>query len=244
MTSSWETRVYAKIDPVLPEYDGLNHRRIKTVWVSYLKSCNKPIWHYITWSVLPLDLHCMGVRLFRWTFHFWSFLLSIYILNKPLRWTLSSILQCLIFNFVNFAWRLKRRMLPFILIEYVLRYTKYIWRNIRYFGSLASLSSIVALTGFFAHNTVKHIETETKSPGMIFSNASFCKTGSLLVPVMVLGALTHWGRVTDICVGNLTIIGSNSRKCISKCRPHNWQPPCLGLNVLSHNNEPMPLNCQ
>ena len=56
--------------------------------------------------------------------------------------------------------------------------------------------------------------------------------------------LTHWGRVTHICVSKLTIIGSNNgllpdrRQAISFKKMHlkmssgKWRPSCLGLNVL------------
>ena len=70
--------------------------------------------------------------------------------------------------------------------------------------------------------------------------------------------LTHWGRVTHICVGNLTIIGSNIGLSSGRCQAIIWtnagilfigplgtnfseilaeiicekRPFCLGLNVL------------
>ena len=77
--------------------------------------------------------------------------------------------------------------------------------------------------------------------------------------MMTSWLLTHWGRVTHICVGNLTIIGSNNglspgqrlplgtnfreilieihsfsfKKMHLKMSSRKWRPFCLGLNVLN-----------
>ena len=38
----------------------------------------------------------------------------------------------------------------------------------------------------------------------------FLKTYDLIIPLLPRDYLTHWGRVTHICVGKLTIIGSDN----------------------------------
>ena len=53
--------------------------------------------------------------------------------------------------------------------------------------------------------------------------------------------LTHWRRMTHICVIKLTIMGSNDCLCpgISmhfKMSSGNWRPFCLDLNVLTYTN--------
>ena len=81
-----------------------------------------------------------------------------------------------------------------------------------------------------------------------------CKTACGWWVILYKYVLTHWGRVTHICVGNLTIIGSDNglspgrRQAITwtnvgilligplgtnlKMSSGKWRPFCLGLSVL------------
>ena len=80
-------------------------------------------------------------------------------------------------------------------------------------------------------DTGSALEVETERQGRLWSAHSY---------------FAPWGRMTDICVSRLTIIGSDnglskfihfhSGKCtgIWKCHLEKWPSFCLGLNVLNN----------
>ena len=73
--------------------------------------------------------------------------------------------------------------------------------------------------------------------GVIYRIMSYCLTLRTM-QMFHHGVLSHWGRVTHICVSKLTIIGpdnglSAERRQAMKISYGKWWPFYLGLNVLN-----------
>ena len=62
----------------------------------------------------------------------------------------------------------------------------------------------------------------SSSRGVARASAAMVLTLFWNIPVSTLGGLTHWGRVTHICVGNLTTIGSDNGLSPGRCQAIIW----------------------
>ena len=74
--------------------------------------------------------------------------------------------------------------------------------NVLWFQSMGE-NDICAMTFLWLRSSSSSKKTETKTTGLLAVYLLIINTGASF-------SLTHWGRVTHICVGQLTIIGSDN----------------------------------